>query len=94
MQNKLHGFTLIEILITLVILSFAMIGTITIYNSITDTISTEITVNEKIFNARSSIKRISHEVKKAGFKEINRPDFADPTPLNSSTQLLTNITTP
>jgi len=94
MNRSIAGFTLMEVLITLVLLSIALIGTITVYNSVTSNISNKVGINERLYEARVSINRLSYEIKKVGFKPNNRPEFNEPLPITTSPTLLESINLP
>jgi len=66
--NRTHqGFTLIEIMVALAVLSITMTSSYTLYQSLTEQTATQVKNIDALRNLRSLQQKISYEVRKTGY---------------------------
>ena len=88
------GFTLIEVVVSLAVLSLSLVATVTVYESINSTVETEVVTTETLQDARTTLQRLSYEIRKAGYRDPNKSTLGTPTAITASTSLMTTLSTP
>jgi prepilin-type N-terminal cleavage/methylation domain-containing protein len=92
--NKQKGFTLIEVLLALSVMSISVLGSLAVYNSINSTITSQVKVTGVLQDARLTLQKLAIDIRKAGFQDPNKLNLDTPVAISMSTNLLTNLTTP